>query len=403
MRTAPGLGGVTSLVNDPHGTSVASVHNTNWTTTSVDKHYTLPFGGTRGGAEMPGDRAFLGKTKDAATGLTLIGARWYDESAGRFITVDPIMDMTDPQQWNGYAYAGNSPLTKSDPTGLREFANDDPRDDTQEQIHTAVQHGLGNESPAPTGPPSDPDDAGVTNNPSIDLCKVLFLCPGTEEPINYPKWLDDFDLAADRKWLEEIDGLNAFGDLYLACMFDWRECDAYYSMLAGMPEATVEGTVADGQEIGGAFAAGHYAEGAGLASVAVVSVFGFKGAGKGAGAAANAARFELKDLGGSVYESPAGLVYGPGSKHKHRLTHVLQHSVADPGKTKHSVFSSGNAALQTIDEAWANRGAPEPGDPGAYVIPMGRDVGVNGETAVRIIVKPGTSDVISAYPWEVAP
>ena len=118
MRTAPGLGGVTTLVNDPHGTAVASVHNTNWTTTSVDKHYTLPFGGARGGAEMPGDRAFLGKTKDASTGLTLVGARWYDETLGRFLTVDPRMDLRDPRTWNAYAYANSNPLTYWDPSGL---------------------------------------------------------------------------------------------------------------------------------------------------------------------------------------------------------------------------------------------------------------------------------------------
>lgn len=173
MRTAPGLGGVTSLVNDPHGTPVASVHNTNWTTTSVDKHYTLPFGGARGGAEMPGDRAFLGKTKDGATGLTLVGARWYDEAAGRFLSVDPIMDMAEPQQWNGYAYAGNSPLTKSDPTGLREFANDDPSDDTQEQIHSAVQHGLGNEVGGGGGSDAAVDDVVDNGWDPINFGKII--------------------------------------------------------------------------------------------------------------------------------------------------------------------------------------------------------------------------------------
>ncbi|WP_236121516.1 hypothetical protein [Cellulomonas palmilytica] len=120
--------------------------------------------------------------------------------------------------------------------------------------------------------------------------------------------------------------------------------------------------------------------------------------------AANTAKsvpFELKSLGNSVYESPAGLIYGPGSKHGHRLTHVLQHSIADPTKKAHSVFSSGNGALKTVDEAWTLRGAPEVGDPGAFVVQMGRQVGTAGETGVRIIVKPGTSEVISAYPWAV--
>ncbi|MFD7311957.1 polymorphic toxin-type HINT domain-containing protein [Promicromonospora sp. NPDC059942] len=118
MRTVNGLGGVTSLINDPHGTPLASVHNTNWTTTSVDKHYTLPFGEQRGGVSAPGDHEFLGKVRDEAIGLTLVGARWYDETTGRFLTVDPVMDLTDPQQWNAYAYANSNPITYSDPTGL---------------------------------------------------------------------------------------------------------------------------------------------------------------------------------------------------------------------------------------------------------------------------------------------
>ena len=36
---------------------------------------------------------------------------------GRFISVDPVIDASDPQQLNGYAYANNSPETFSDPDG----------------------------------------------------------------------------------------------------------------------------------------------------------------------------------------------------------------------------------------------------------------------------------------------
>ncbi|MFD7025285.1 RHS repeat-associated core domain-containing protein [Promicromonospora sukumoe] len=118
MRTANGLGGVTSLINNPQGTPLASVHNTNWTTASVDKHYTMPFGEQRGDTSAPGDHEFLGKVRDEATGLTLVGARWYDETIGKFLSVDPRMDLTDPRTWNGYAYANSNPLTYSDPSGL---------------------------------------------------------------------------------------------------------------------------------------------------------------------------------------------------------------------------------------------------------------------------------------------
>jgi RHS repeat-associated protein len=63
------------------------------------------------------DKGFVGGTKDP-TGLTHLGAREYDPATGRFISVDPIQDLTDAQQWNGYSYANNSPVTRSDPTGL---------------------------------------------------------------------------------------------------------------------------------------------------------------------------------------------------------------------------------------------------------------------------------------------
>lgn len=37
---------------------------------------------------------------------------------GRFLSVDPVLDVNDPLQANGYAYAQNNPVTYSDPTGL---------------------------------------------------------------------------------------------------------------------------------------------------------------------------------------------------------------------------------------------------------------------------------------------
>lgn len=43
-------------------------------------------------------------------------------------------------------------------------------------------------------------------------------------------------------------------------------------------------------------------------------------------------------------------------------------------------------------------GAPLPNDPGAYIVPMGRTVGTAGESAVKIIVRPGTNQIITAYP-----
>ncbi|WP_233559010.1 RHS repeat domain-containing protein [Micromonospora radicis] len=106
------------IVGDHHGTAEVTI---NAATLGVAKRRTLPYGDTRGTAigtwPAPMDKGFVGGTKDP-TGLTHIGAREYDPFIGRFVSVDPVMDLADPQQMHGYAYANNSPATYSDPTGL---------------------------------------------------------------------------------------------------------------------------------------------------------------------------------------------------------------------------------------------------------------------------------------------
>jgi len=124
-RTGSGLGAVTSLVSDQHGTIVAAVPNTVWTATSVKRLFSDPFGAVRGGSDagVPGDRRFLGAVLDAGTGLTLLGARYYDAVVGSFISVDPELNPANPAQFNAYEYAGANPLTWSDPSG-RDFWSD---------------------------------------------------------------------------------------------------------------------------------------------------------------------------------------------------------------------------------------------------------------------------------------
>jgi hypothetical protein len=50
--------------------------------------------------------------------MTHLGAREYEPAAGRVISVDPVMNLADPTQWNGYSYANANPVTGSDPDGL---------------------------------------------------------------------------------------------------------------------------------------------------------------------------------------------------------------------------------------------------------------------------------------------
>ncbi|WP_107475414.1 MULTISPECIES: RHS repeat-associated core domain-containing protein [Streptomyces] len=105
------------LAADHHGTSSIALDATTY---AVTKRYTTPFGASRGpkATNWPDDKAFLGKPADEATGLTHIGAREYDPGIGQFINVDPVLSVDQHQSLNGYSYAGNSPITQSDPTGL---------------------------------------------------------------------------------------------------------------------------------------------------------------------------------------------------------------------------------------------------------------------------------------------
>ncbi|WP_157246830.1 RHS repeat-associated core domain-containing protein [Nonomuraea typhae] len=113
-RTTAGL---TWLAGDHQGTLSMAIDAT---TLAVTERRQTPFGAPRGAASsFPGEKGFVGGTIDAAAGLVTLGARPYDPAYGRFLSVDPIMDVATPQQFNAYAYANNSPVTLSDPTGLR--------------------------------------------------------------------------------------------------------------------------------------------------------------------------------------------------------------------------------------------------------------------------------------------
>jgi RHS repeat-associated protein len=60
---------------------------------------------------------FTGKEKDSNTGLIYFGARYYDPSIGRFISVDPLADKYPG--WSPYVYALDNPLIVVDPDGNR--------------------------------------------------------------------------------------------------------------------------------------------------------------------------------------------------------------------------------------------------------------------------------------------
>ncbi|MFG3134084.1 polymorphic toxin-type HINT domain-containing protein [Streptomyces tendae] len=111
-------GGVSITLADHHGTAQLAIDTASQ---KLTQRRSLPFGGTRGDtpSDWPGTKGFVGGTDDTkATGLTHLGAREYDPATGRFISVDPLLEITKPQTLNGYTYAAQNPLAFLDPTGL---------------------------------------------------------------------------------------------------------------------------------------------------------------------------------------------------------------------------------------------------------------------------------------------
>jgi RHS repeat-associated protein len=91
----------------------------NANTLAATHRYYDPYGNQIGTApaDWPGSRGFVGGTADPATGLTNLGAREYNPAASAFVSPDPLLAPTDPQDLNPYAYATDSPATDEDPSG----------------------------------------------------------------------------------------------------------------------------------------------------------------------------------------------------------------------------------------------------------------------------------------------
>lgn len=70
-----------------------------------------------------------------ANGLMNYGARFYDPSVGRFMSVDPLADDPDNVGFSPYAYVWNNPLKFIDPTGMKGEGIDDWVEDKNGKIY----------------------------------------------------------------------------------------------------------------------------------------------------------------------------------------------------------------------------------------------------------------------------
>src|SRR5207253_1758409 len=101
--TDPANGTVRGVVTAPGGQTVKQFPATYWGGLATDTGFVVRF-------------RHAGREYDAEAGLYYNRARYYDGSIGRFLSEDPLG--TDAGI-NQYTYAGNDPVNRSDPSGLR--------------------------------------------------------------------------------------------------------------------------------------------------------------------------------------------------------------------------------------------------------------------------------------------
>lgn len=115
---------ITYFHNDISGSPLAatdSAGNLLW------KENYKPYGEklSKSAASVGNKIGFHGKAYDDGTGLSYMGARYYDPVLGRFMGVDPVgVDPNNLHSFNRYAYTNNNPYKFVDPDGREAISTD---------------------------------------------------------------------------------------------------------------------------------------------------------------------------------------------------------------------------------------------------------------------------------------
>lgn len=107
-------GTITYVYTDPQGTPLAEADANGNITATFDYR---PYGAQALGAPRNGP-GYTGHVNDADSGFVYMQARYYDSSAGRFLSIDPSMvEAGKINKFNRFAYANGNPVRMIDPDG----------------------------------------------------------------------------------------------------------------------------------------------------------------------------------------------------------------------------------------------------------------------------------------------
>jgi RHS repeat-associated protein len=126
VHHADGLGSVRALTN---GSASVEVHHadglgsvralTNGSASVGSTYLTDAFGVSRLVRGSEQRMQYTGEPRDTESGFVYLRSRMYDPPVGRFLQRDPYKgSVRSPMTLNGYAYAGQNPVSFVDPTGL---------------------------------------------------------------------------------------------------------------------------------------------------------------------------------------------------------------------------------------------------------------------------------------------
>ena len=118
---------------------------TNQAGTVIERHDYEPYGAIIGKPNYNGI-GYTGHMMDGATGLTYMQQRYYDQTVGRFLSVDPVTaDASKGENFNRYKYAANNPYRFVDPDGRldRERKDQEKIDRRSLSAHSSNRSGIG--------------------------------------------------------------------------------------------------------------------------------------------------------------------------------------------------------------------------------------------------------------------